>query len=92
MSVVKARARLTSGETVLGEGRAYVHLRAALEEQQPAQGTLSLDWWSDGDLADVRLELAEGPTLTLTVESDRLSGCVQGRILRYRTQWPGTTR
>jgi hypothetical protein len=90
VSVVKAQARLTINETVLGEGRAYIHLREPIERAQSAQGTLALDWWDETtDLDDARLALAEGPTLKLDLESDRLSGCIQGRVLRYRTQWPG---
>jgi hypothetical protein len=33
--------------------------------------------------------LADGPTMAITVASDRLTGCMVGRILRYRTLWPG---
>ncbi|HEX8966604.1 MAG TPA: hypothetical protein VF937_01905 [Chloroflexota bacterium] len=91
MSVRKATARLLSGEgAVIGEGRAYLHLRRPEAEAQPAQGTVSLDWWdTDSTAQDARLELDGGPTLTLSLESDKISGCVSGRVLRYSTTWPG---
>jgi hypothetical protein len=75
----------------MGEGRAYVHLRSPVEQRQVARGTLSLDWWHDGTTTDgAQLELVGGPTLILRLESDKLSTCVQGRILRYEADWPGT--
>ena len=90
MSVHKSMARLlTSDGSVIGEGRAYVHLPRPASEAQPAQGTLSLDWWNDA--APARLALASGPMLELRVESDKLSGCIQGRVLRYTTDWPGVS-
>jgi hypothetical protein len=92
MSVRKAQAQLlTADGQLIGEGRAYLHLRQPDTEQQPAQGTLSLDWWKDmnDETGDPRLELLGGPTLTLRLESDRLSHCIAGRILRYQTIWPG---
>jgi hypothetical protein len=92
MSVHKAQARLlTADGQLIGEGRAYLHLRQPDVEPQPAQGTLSLDWWNDvpDGNGPPRLELLEGPVLTLQLESDRLSSCIAGRILRYQTTWPG---
>jgi hypothetical protein len=94
MSVRKSQARLlTAGGQLIGEGRAYLHLRQPDTEPQPAQGTLSLDWWNDVSdtegQGNPRLELHEGPLLTLQLESDRLSSCIAGRILRYQTEWPG---
>ena len=93
MSVRKGLARLVAASgAVIGEGRAYVHLRHPEAQAQPAQGTLSLDWWDDAaDTAAARLELLDGPTLHLRLQSDRLSSCVAGRILRYETDWPGAT-
>jgi hypothetical protein len=92
MSVRKAQARLlTADGQLIGEGRAYLHLRQPDVEPQHAQGTLSLDWWNE--LTDTsgppRLALQNGPVLTLQLESDRLSSCIAGRILRYQTAWPG---
>jgi hypothetical protein len=91
VTVRKGLARLLAADgTVLGEGRAYVHLRLADAEAQAAQGTLSLDWWNDEPSADgAFLELIDGPTLLLSLESDRLSSCMVGRILRYHVDWPG---
>lgn len=91
MSVRKAAARLlTADGRSIGEGRAYLHLRQPEGQPQPAQGTLSLDWWDDAlSTHDARLELIDGPTLALRLASDRLSGCMDGRILRYSTDWPG---
>ena len=93
MSVHKGLARLLATDgAVIGEGRAYLHLHQPAAQAQPAQGTLSLDWWDDaGDTAAARLELIDGPTLQLRLQSDHLSGCVAGRILRYETDWPGAT-
>jgi hypothetical protein len=88
VSVHKSAARLLADDdSVIGEGRAYVHLPRPAAEPQAAQGTLSLDWWNDGSPS--RLELSDGPTLRLRVETDKLSGCIQGRVLRYTTHWPG---
>jgi len=91
MGVRKAQARLlTADGRPMGEGRAYLHLRHPEPEAQRAQGTLSLDWWDEAlSTHDARLELIDGPTLALTLASDRLSGCMEGRILRYTTDWPG---
>jgi len=90
MPVRKAPARLRASDgSVVGEGRAYVHLREPETQPQPAQGTLSLDWWDESAPAPVEVELADGPTLAITVASDRLTGCVVGRILRYQALWPG---
>jgi hypothetical protein len=90
MSVHKSGARLFASDgSVIGEGRAYVHLPRPASEAQVAQGTLSLDWWNDGTPAF--LELANGPRLPLTVQTDKLSGCIQGRVLRYTTEWPGAS-
>ncbi len=90
MSVHKAAARLEAADgTVIGEGRAYVHLRQPGALAQKAQGTVSLDWWEDAAPAPARLVLDPGPTVQIEVDSDRLSGCMVGRILRYRTDWPG---
>jgi hypothetical protein len=91
MAVRKSQARLLAADgSPIGEGRAYVHLRLPEAEPQSATGTLSLDWWNDVPVtADTRLELADGPTVPLSLESDRLSACIAGRVLRYRTEWPG---
>ncbi len=91
MTVRKTLARLLSGDgTVIGEGRAYLHLRLPDVEPQGVQGTLSLDWWDDDSSAQAaRMELVDGPTLALDLESDRISSCINGRILRYKTTWPG---
>ncbi len=92
MAVHKALARLRATDGALvGEGRAYIHLRQAETERQAAQGTVSLDWWDDGAPAPASLELDGGRTLPIEVSSDRLSGCMVGRILRYRLEWPGAT-
>lgn len=93
MSVRKGPARLLAADgRSIGEGRAYLHLRRPEPEPQPAQGTLSLDWWDDAlSTRDARLELIDGPTLALKLASDRLSGCMEGRIIRYTTEWPGTS-
>ncbi len=92
MAVHKALARLRAADgSLIGEGRAYVHLRQPGGLAQPAQGTVSLDWWDDAAPAPARLDLVDGPTLEIRVESDRLSGCVVGRILRYQATWPGLT-
>lgn len=92
MSVHKSAARLRSADgALIGEGRAYLHLARPAGEAQRAQGTLALDWWDDGHSArEARLELADGPTLDLDVQSDKLSGCIQGRVLRYTVAWPGS--
>jgi hypothetical protein len=91
MTVHKTPARLLAADgTLIGEGRAYLHLRLPDAQPQQSQGTLSLDWWNEASSADqARLELVDGHTLALTLESDTLSGCVSGRILRYTTMWPG---
>ena len=91
MAVKKSLARLlTADGSAIGEGRAYVHLRLPEAQPQPATGTLSLDWWDDAISTDeARLELAGGPTLPLSLESDKLSACINNRVLRYTTQWPG---
>ena len=91
MAVHKSPARLLGADgSVIGEGRAYIHLRRPPREPQSASGTLSLDWWDDAVASSgARLQLLEGPELTLAVEADRLSECVVGRILRYTTDWPG---
>jgi hypothetical protein len=90
MPVRKALGRLRAGDgSLIGEGRAYVHLRQPATQPQRAQGTLSLDWWDEDAPAPVALELADGPMLAITVDSDRLTGCMVGRVVRYRTMWPG---
>jgi hypothetical protein len=90
MTVLKAGARLLGADgATLGEGRAYVHLRAERDVRQACQGTLSLDWWEPTGPAPATLVLENGPTLSIVVDSDRLSGCVVGRILRYQTTCPG---
>jgi hypothetical protein len=91
MAVKKSLARLlTADGAAIGEGRAYLHLRLPEAEPQTATGTLSLDWWDDAlSTHQARLELADGPTLPLSLESDKLSACIDGRVLRYRTEWPG---
>ena len=68
VSVRKGLARLLAADgRAIGEGRAYLHLRQPELEPQPAQGTLSLDWWDDAlSTRDARLELIDGPTLALT--------------------------
>jgi hypothetical protein len=94
VAVFKATGRLLDASgTPIGEGRAYIHLRQPADQAQRAQGTLSLDWWNTDDgvaTEGVRLDLNDGPGLTLDVESDKLSECVAGRILRYSTNWPGS--
>jgi hypothetical protein len=92
VSVKQGPARLVAADgRAIGEGRAYVHLRQPEIEVQAAQGTLSLDWWDDAlSTRDARLELIDGPTLALKLASDKLSGCMAGRILRYTTEWPGS--
>ena len=91
MTVRKSLARLLAADgTPIGEGRAYLHLRLPDAEPQSAQGTLSLDWWNDAPSPQApTLELADGPKLLLRLESDRLSSCMVGRILRYHVDWPG---
>jgi hypothetical protein len=92
MTVHKATARLLAvdGE-VIGEGRAYLHLRVSEALPQEVQGTLSLDWWSpEWSGPDAQLELSDGPTLVLRLQSDKISACIDGRVLRYRATWPGT--
>jgi hypothetical protein len=92
VSVRKGLARLLAADgALIGEGRAYVHLRQPDTQSQPAQGTLSLDWWDDAlSTAEARLELVDGPTVPLRLTSDHLSGCLDGRILRYQIDWPGS--
>ena len=88
MAVKKSLARLLSADgTSVGEGRAYLHLRQPEMQAQPATGTLSLDWWTDAQ--PTHLELSDGPTLALTLQSDKLSACIDGRVLRYTVAWPG---
>jgi hypothetical protein len=90
MAVLKAQARLVAPDgTPIGEGRAFLHLRLPEAQAQPATGTVSLDWWHDVAADNAHLELVNGPSLPLTLEFDRLSACIQGRILRYTTTWPG---
>jgi hypothetical protein len=93
MTVVKDRGRLLSIDgKLIGEGNAYVHVRQPLIDRQPVQGTLSLDWWDDAWSGPrARLELADGPTLAVDLDSDKISACVNGRILRYQATWPGTS-
>lgn len=90
VSVRKGQARLLAADgRPIGEGRAYLHLRQPEFEPQPVQGTLSLDWWDDAlSTRDAQLELIDGPTLALKLASDRLSGCMDGRIIRYTADWP----
>jgi hypothetical protein len=89
MAVKKSLARLlTADGSAIGEGRAYVHLRLPEAQPQPATGTLSLDWWTD-EGQPTQLQLEDGITLSLTLESDKLSACINNRVLRYTTQWPG---
>jgi hypothetical protein len=92
VSVRKGLARLLAADgRPIGEGRAFLHLRLPEVEAQTAQGTLSLDWWDDAlSTQGARLALLDGPTLALTLASDRLSGCMVGRIIRYTTNWPGS--
>jgi hypothetical protein len=80
---------MASDGSLLGEGRAYIHLRTAQAISQPCQGTLSLEWWEPEGAAPAALALENGLTVPITVASDRLSGCVVGRILRYQATWPG---
>jgi hypothetical protein len=91
VAVYKAAARLLAADgALIGEGRAYVHLRLPADQAQRAQGTLSLDWWdATVGTQGARLDLSDGPRLTLDVQADKLSECVVGRILRYSTDWPG---
>jgi hypothetical protein len=92
LTVRKGLARLVASDgTPIGEGRAYLHLRLPDAEPQTAQGTLSLDWWSDEPSpTGASLQLVDGPSMILRLESDRLGGCIAGRILRYQVNWPGT--
>jgi hypothetical protein len=88
MAVKKSLARLLAADgAAIGEGRAYLHLRLPEAQAQTATGTLSLDWWTDAQPA--HLELSDGPTLALTLQSDKLSACIDGRVLRYTVEWPG---
>ena len=88
MAVKKSLARLlTADGSSVGEGRAYLHLRLPEAQPQTATGTLSLDWWTDAP--PTHLQLTDGPTLPLFLESDKLSACISNRVLRYTTQWPG---
>src|ERR671932_1042985 len=90
MAVLKTLARLRADDdALLGEGRAYIHLRLPPNQPQAVQGTLSLDWWDDFAGTPARLEVVDGPTLPIQVDADRLSECMLGRILRYRTQLSG---
>lgn len=90
MAVLKSPARLLAADgRTIGEGRAYLHLRLADSQRQSASGTVSLDWWDDVPADEARLALTDGPTLSLRLESDRLSACIQGRVLRYTADWPG---
>jgi hypothetical protein len=93
MSVRKGVGRLVSADgALIGEGRAYLHLRLPETERQQVQGTLSLDWWDDDWRGQGgRLELMDGPSLSLALRSDRISGCINGRVLRYQTEWPGVS-
>jgi hypothetical protein len=89
--VHKSTARLLDAAgAVIGEGRAYVHLRLPSSQAQTVQGTLSLDWWADDASLDAaHLALTDGPDLAMRVESNHLRECVVGRILRYSADWPG---
>jgi hypothetical protein len=91
MAVWKGTAQLVGADgAVIGAGRAYLHLRQPEPVPQRVQGTLSLDWWEPAPVAaGAALALEDGPRLPLTLESDQLSGCIQGRVLRYTTDWPG---
>jgi hypothetical protein len=91
MSVHKSAARLVGADgALIGAGRAYVHLRGPAGERQRVQGTVALDWWDDGPAVQAaRLELEDGPSLQLELERDTLSGCINGRVLRYTAEWPG---
>jgi hypothetical protein len=91
VAVHKSAARLLAADgSLIGEGRAFLHLRLPAAQPQRAQGTLSLDWWDEAvQAAGARLELVDGPSVALDVEADRLSECVVGRILRYSADWPG---
>ena len=91
MSVHKALARLVSDDgALIGEGRAYLHLRLSETENQRVQGTLSLDCLdADWMGQSARLELVDGPTLILHLQSDKISACINGRVLRYEALWPG---
>ena len=90
MPVVKQAAQLKSESgALMGEGRAYVHVRGSLADAQPAVGTLSLDWWDDEQGTPSVMALEDGLSLPIEISSDRLSACIVGRILRYKTNWPG---
>ena len=90
MTVVKSTARLLlADDRVVGEGRAYVHLRESRTSAQACQGTLALEWWDDTATAPVAVLLDNGTRVPISVHSDRLSGCLAGRILRYQARWPG---
>ena len=91
MAVWKSEAELFAADgMVIGRGRAYLHLRQPASAAQPAQGTLSLDWWDETrSPIGATLQLRDGPALSLHVQGDTLRGCVEGRILRYTADWPG---
>lgn len=91
VSVHKGLGRLVSVDGVcIGEGRAYLHLRMPETQRQLVQGTLSLDWWdNDWQGRDARLELVDGPVLALELQTDKISACINGRVLRYQSVWPG---
>jgi hypothetical protein len=91
VTVNKSLARLLGADgTPIGEGRSFIHLRLATDLPQAAQGTLSLDWWDEAGSTDqAQLELVDGPRLQPRLESDRLSSCMVGRILRFKVDWPG---
>ena len=93
MTVKKSSARLlAAGGALIGEGRAFIHLRQSMDLPQAAQGTLSLDWWDESSsTADALLELTDGPRLEPRLDSDRLSSCMVGRILRFQVDWPGAS-
>jgi hypothetical protein len=90
MAVFTSEARLLDAAgQVIGEGRAYIHLRQDASRPQAVQGTMSLRRWEPDAPAPAAIALADGRRLPIRVEADALSACLgTSRILRYKAQWP----